>query len=258
MTVPVSVPADLFDLSSKHAVVTGASSGLGRRFAEVLASAGAQVLAVARREERLVELAAGYGNITPFAADLAGEEGRAATAQRALEVFGSVEVLVNNVGTSNFAPAEDELLSDFESVLGLNLVSAFSMSQHLGRGMLSQEGGSIINIASIHGAVSSAPIKQASYNASKSGLIGLTRELAGQWGRRGVRVNAIAPGYFESELTEEMFNDPSSLKYVARNTAVARPGKEGELDGALLLLASDAGSYMTGTTLFVDGGWTSR
>lgn len=257
MNVPVSTPADLFDLSGQHAVVTGASSGLGRRFAEVLAAAGAKVLAVARREDRLAELAAGSANITAFAADLSLEEGRAATAARALEVFSRVDVLVNNVGTTNAVPAEDELLVDFESVLGLNLVSAFSMSQHLGRGML-EHGGSIINISSIHGAVSSAPIKQASYNASKAGLIGLTRELAGQWGRRGVRVNAIAPGYFESELTAEMWADESSMKYLARNTALARPGSAGELDGALLLLASRAGSYITGTTVFVDGGWTSR
>ncbi|MFV9429006.1 SDR family NAD(P)-dependent oxidoreductase [Rhodococcus aetherivorans] len=257
MTATISTPLELFDLSGQHAVVTGASSGLGRRFAQVLAAAGAQVLAVARRGDLLATLAEENANITAFTADLSREEDRAATSSRALELFPTVDVLVNNVGISNIVRAEDETVSDFESVLGLNLVSAFSMSQHLGRSMLNH-GGSIVNVSSIHGAVSSAPINQASYNASKAGLIGLTRELAGQWGRRGVRVNALAPGYFKSELTAQMWSEPSTLAYLKRNTALARGGEAGELDGALLLLASPAGSYITGTTLFVDGGWTSR
>src|ERR1700712_5374139 len=132
MTVRVPTPANRFDLSGQHAVVTGASSGLGRRFAEILAAAGAKVLAVARREDLLVALAAGTDNITGFTADLSREDGREAAAQHALEIFPRVDLLVNNVGVSNLVPAEVETVSEFESVLGLNLVAAFSMCRRLG------------------------------------------------------------------------------------------------------------------------------
>jgi NAD(P)-dependent dehydrogenase (short-subunit alcohol dehydrogenase family) len=124
--------------------------------------------------------------------------------------------------------------------------------------MLEQGRGSIVNLASIFGLVASAPVAQASYNASKAAVINLTRELAGQWARRGVRVNALAPGFFASEMTAELWADERSMKWIRRNTPLGRPGEPHELDGALLFLASDASSYVTGHALAVDGGWTSR
>jgi NAD(P)-dependent dehydrogenase (short-subunit alcohol dehydrogenase family) len=124
--------------------------------------------------------------------------------------------------------------------------------------MLDAGGGSIVNVASMLGLVASAPVKQASYCASKGGLVNLTRELAVQWARRGVRVNAIAPGWFRSEMTEAMFGDERSMAFVRRDAPMARPGDEHELDAALLFLASDASSYITGQVLCVDGGWTAR
>jgi NAD(P)-dependent dehydrogenase (short-subunit alcohol dehydrogenase family) len=140
----------------------------------------------------------------------------------------------------------------------INCNSVFVLSQIAGRAMLAQGSGSIVNMASIFGLVGSAPVGQASYDASKAAVVNLTRELAGQWARRGVRVNALAPGFFASEMTAELWADERSMSWIRRNTPAGRPGEPHELDGALLFLASDASSYVTGHTLAVDGGWTAR
>lgn len=248
---------DLFDLSGRVAVVTGASSGIGAHLAEVLHGAGATVALVARRRERLEELAGGRERMEVFPADLADAGEREALIAGVLERLGRIDVLVNNAGFSVIAGIEDESLEDFEAVVDINLTAAWHLSKLAGVDMVARGSGSVINIASILGLVGGTPVKQAGYTASKAGLINLTRELALQWGRKGVRVNAIAPGYFPTELTANM-DDESSQAFVARNTALARMGTLEEMAGPLLLLASDAGGYMTGSTVVVDGGWTAR
>jgi NAD(P)-dependent dehydrogenase (short-subunit alcohol dehydrogenase family) len=174
------------------------------------------------------------------------------------ERVGAVDILVNNAGTSIPARAEDESLTDFQYVLDVNLVGAFRLTQLVGRKMIERGEGSIVNVASILGMVAAAPNRQAAYCASKGGLINLTRELAVQWARYNVRVNALAPGFFPSELTTELLDDDAGGAYIRRNTPMARAGRAGELSGALLLLASGAGSFITGQVIAVDGGWTAR
>jgi NAD(P)-dependent dehydrogenase (short-subunit alcohol dehydrogenase family) len=251
-----TIPA--FELDGRVAIVTGASSGLGEGFARALAGAGASVVAAARRLDRLEELAAEVPGVVPVVCDVADERSTEALAAEALGRFGRIDVLVNNAGTSVEAAAEDEPVDDFRRVLDVNVGGMFALSQQVGRAMLAAGTGSIVNIASIFGLVASAPVQQASYCASKSAVVGLTRELAVQWAARGVRVNALAPGWFPSELTTPLFENEQSMAWMRRNTPLRRAGQPGELDGALLLLASDAGSYITGQVITVDGGWTAR
>jgi len=148
-------------------------------------------------------------------------------------------------------------MEHFRSVLEVNLISKFALTQLVARTMIAQKRGSVVNVASVLGLVASGQIPQASYSASKGGLVHLTRELAAQWARKGIRVNAIAPGWFPSEMTEEMFADERAVKWMRRNTPMGRTGEAHELDGVLLFLASDASSYVTGQTIAVDGGWVA-
>ena len=248
----------LHDLTGKVAIVTGASSGFGAHMSAVLAGHGATVVAAARRLDRLQALEADNEGIHAAACDVTDDNACAALVDGAMKRFGSVDILVNNAGLSDSQPAIDEPMSDFRSTIEINLNACFHLAQLVARPMRDQGGGSIVNIASVHGLVGSAPNNQAAYSASKGGLVNLTRELALQWARHGIRVNAIAPGYFETELTEAMIADDSGAAWISRNTPMRRPGELRELDGPLLLLASDAGSYITGHTLTVDGGWTAR
>lgn len=249
---------DIFDLSGRVAIVTGASSGLGARFARVLAGAGATVHAAARRADRLHQLAEEVPGIVVVPCDVTDGDQRAALVAQAVATSGRLDILINNAGALVVSPAEDEPVGEFSRILELNVGAVFALSQLAGREMLAAGSGSIINVASIFGLVASAPIRSASYSASKGAVINLTRELAVQWASSGVRVNAIAPGWFPSELTAEMFEDPQSMAWLVRNTPMRRAGTEDELDGMALLLASDASSYITGQVFAVDGGWTAR
>jgi NAD(P)-dependent dehydrogenase (short-subunit alcohol dehydrogenase family) len=225
----------------------------------VLSAAGAKVVLVARRRDRLEELSGELDDALPVAQDLAKVDEVGAAVDQALEHYGRVDVLVNNAGMVDVHPAEEEPLEEFRKVIDVNLVAPFALSQHAARAMLNGGGGgAIVNVASVLGLVGVGQIPQAGYAASKGGIVNLTRELSAQWSRKGVRVNAIAPGWFESEMTADMFSEEGKgHEWVARRAPMKRHGREGELDGALLFLASDASSYVTGHVLAVDGGWTS-
>jgi NAD(P)-dependent dehydrogenase (short-subunit alcohol dehydrogenase family) len=248
-----------FRLDGRVAVVTGASSGFGERFARVLTAAGAKVVLAARRRERIEATAAELDGALAVACDVSVPEDNERLIRTTIEHYGRIDVLVNNAGSSD-APlrAEDEPLDAFTRVVDVNLNAIFQLSSLAAKDMLPRRSGSIVNVSSIHGLVASAPNRQAAYAASKGGVVMLTRELGVQWARKGVRVNALAPAYFETELTAEMFAVESGREWILRNTPLGREGRIEELDGAILFLASDASSYVTGTTLAVDGGWTAR
>jgi NAD(P)-dependent dehydrogenase (short-subunit alcohol dehydrogenase family) len=257
----VKDPAALFRIDGRTAVVTGASSGIGSALAEGLVGAGARVVLAARRRERIDELAkrlcAGGGEAIALGCDVANEQDVDRLVEGALAHFGRVDLLVNNAGITEVIAAEDEPLATFERVLATNLTGAFLCSQRFGRAMLASGGGCIVNVASVLGMVGSGQVPQASYAASKGGLVNLTRELAAQWARKGIRVNALAPAWFPSEMTADMFDDAGSQKWIRNRTPMGRAGDPAELVGPLLFLASDAASYVTGQVLAVDGGWTS-
>src|SRR5215212_8701751 len=255
----------LFDLQGKVAVVTGASSGLGESFARVLVAAGATVVAAARRLDRLEVLAKeldgtapGAGRVVPVRCDVTSGEDRAHLVEVAVAITGRIDVLVNNAGMPGVPHAEEETVEGFAALLDLNLAAGFHLAARIAGTVQDGQSLSIINISSVIGLVSTAPIGGASYAASKSGIMGLTRELAGQWGRRGIRVNAVVPGWFDTEMTDGLFANEKSAGWVRRNTMLGRGGEAGEVDGALLFLASAASSYVTGHALVVDGGWTAR
>ena len=245
-------------LADRIAIVTGASSGLGARFATVLADAGANVVAAARRLDRLEALAAGHPRIHAVACDVTDDADRDGLVTTALERFGRIDVCVNNAGASSGGPELQAGIDTFRRVLRLNLEAVFGLSQAVARSMRERGSGSVINISSMFGLVASAPVPDAGYVASKSAVNGLTRELAAQWARDGVRVNAIAPGFFASEMTAELVEDERSKRWFERMCPMGRPGRPEELDGILLFLASDASSYCTGQVFAIDGGWTIR
>jgi NAD(P)-dependent dehydrogenase (short-subunit alcohol dehydrogenase family) len=242
------------DLHDRVALVTGASSGLGGRFARVLANAGATVVATARRADRLNELAEATG-ATTVAADLATADGRQAVIDAVGARHNRLDVLVNNAGTADSVPLEEATLDDLEAIVDVNLVAVLDLCRLAAPLLLASARASVINVSSVYGLVSSRAAMPA-YNATKGALVQLTRHLATQWGGRGVRVNALAPGYFPTELTG-MLTDPVLVNAIQKRTALHRPPDLEELDGPLLFLASDQSSYVTGQVLAVDGGWTA-
>jgi len=247
---------DLFRLDDRVAIVTGASSGLGVAFAQALAEAGADVVLGARRVDRLEETAqlvldAGRRVLT-VATDVSSPEQCQALVDAAMAEFGRVDVLVNNAGIGTAVPATHETPDQFRQVIDVNLNGAYWMAQSCGRVM--QPGSSIVNISSVLG-ITTAGLPQAAYAASKAGLNGLTRDLAQQWtGRKGIRVNSVAPGFFASEMTEQY---PSGyLEAQEARIPAGRKGELSELSATVVFLASDAAGYITGQTLPVDGGMT--
>jgi NAD(P)-dependent dehydrogenase (short-subunit alcohol dehydrogenase family) len=250
-------PLSAFRLDGKVAVVTGASSGLGERFARVLDAVGARVVVAARRRARLEALAGSLTDAVVVECDLSDPDDRERLVATTLESAGRLDVLVNNAGIGVNVALEDEGLDWFRDVMELNVTAAWHLAK-LAAPALIDGGGVIVNVASMLGHVGATPVKQASYCASKGAMVNLTRELALQFARKGVRVNALCPGWFPSEMTAGMETDEGSQRFIATNTPMQRMGTEEELDGALLLLATDAGSFVTGQSLIVDGGWTAR
>jgi NAD(P)-dependent dehydrogenase (short-subunit alcohol dehydrogenase family) len=253
-------PLEQFRLDGRVAVVTGASSGMGVTFAEALAAAGARVVVAARRMEKLREVVAAIerqgGAAHAVACDVSREDEVERLVAETERRFGPAEVLVSNAGFTTVVAAEEQNLEDWRAHLEVNLTGVFLCAQRFGRGMLAAGRGTIVNVASVLGFVASGQIRQAAYAASKGGVVNLTRELAAQWARRGVRVNALAPGWFPTEMTADMFGDERSLNWMRSRTPLGRGGELDELVGPLLFLASDASSFVTGHILTVDGGWT--
>jgi hypothetical protein len=246
-------------MENRVVVVTGASSGLGRRFAEVLAHAGADVVAAARRLEQLEQLAAETDAIVPVQCDVSVDADRERLIAATLDRFGRIDVCVNNAGISSTAVTATETeLASFRRVVEVNVDAVFAMCQQVGQLMLERGSGSIVNVSSMFGQVASSPIPDAGYVASKHAVNGLTRELGVRWARHGVRVNAIAPGWFASEMTARMLADEPTKRWLDRNCPMGRIGRPDELDGVLLFLAGDASTYCTGQIIAVDGGWTAR
>jgi NAD(P)-dependent dehydrogenase (short-subunit alcohol dehydrogenase family) len=252
-------PLSAFRLDDQVAIVTGASSGLGARFARVLSAAGASVILAARRVDRLESLARELVDAEAVACDLTRPGAPAELFDAALTHYGRVDVLINNAGVNHVELAVDESIDVFRRELEVNLVAPFDLARLVARSIVARHGqGSVVNVASTWGLVGVGQIPDAGYAASQGGLVSLTRELAAQWARDGVRVNALAPGFFRSEMTEgTMFGDERSEAWMVRHTPLGRGGDEHELDGALLFLASPASSYLTGTIIPVDGGWTA-
>jgi NAD(P)-dependent dehydrogenase (short-subunit alcohol dehydrogenase family) len=243
-----------FDLSGKAALITGASSGLGAHFARCLGAAGAAVVLAARRADRLQSLQAelAKASIKSKAIDLDVTSSGSVTA--ALTAAGPIDILVNNAGISIVKPALDMPEKDWDAVVDTNLRGAWLMAQGAAkRWVADKRPGSIVNIGSILGLRTIGQV--APYNASKAGLIHLTRVLAMEWARHQIRVNAICPGYIETEMNSAFWKTPGGQKLIER-IPQRRIGQPEHLDGALLLLASDAGEFMTGSVITVDGGHT--
>jgi NAD(P)-dependent dehydrogenase (short-subunit alcohol dehydrogenase family) len=251
-----------FDLSGKTALVTGASSGLGVEFAKTLAECGANVVLAARRLDRLETLAekitAAGGAAQAIACDVTDEAQVARAVAVAVERFGSLDIVVANAGSVPEGGAMPEKMTAdmFRASIDINLTGTFLTATGAARHMLANGGGSIILLASVAGAGSHFNIP-VGYAASKAATIHLAKYLAAHWADRGVRVNAIGPGWFPSEMTDEVLAVPAFRARIEDQTPMARIGEPRELLGTLLLLASGAGSYITGQTIFVDGGMTA-
>jgi NAD(P)-dependent dehydrogenase (short-subunit alcohol dehydrogenase family) len=251
-----------FNLAGKSAIVTGASRGLGISFARGLAKAGCNLVITARDLERLQRVAQDLeqygGTVLPFKADAALVKDAEAVVDYAMEKFGRLDILVNNAGISAVADAETMSSTQWQSVIDTNLTGLFYSAQSAARPMLRSGSGKIINIASMYGISASSCISQASYVASKAGVLGLTRELAVEWAPRGLNVVALAPGFFRSDQTIWAFEQDKELgeKLLAK-VPMARMGKLEELEATIVYLASAASDYMNGQALILDGGFLS-
>lgn len=239
-------------------IVTGASSGLGVQFATALSRAGANVVLAARRVDRLEQLAHDLETeCVAVRCDVCDEADREAVVAAAVERFGRLDGLVNNAGAGDMGPALKQTTEQFERIIDVNLVAPFVLAREAAKVMRGTGGGAIVNITSVAGLTPISWQPHASYVASKTGLVGLTRELASQWGRYQIRVNAIAPGPFTSEMSGEMYEEGPFAEKMKESIPLSRVGRPGEMDGLLLLLLHPSSAYITGQTIAVDGGLTA-
>jgi NAD(P)-dependent dehydrogenase (short-subunit alcohol dehydrogenase family) len=251
---------DLFSVKGKTALVTGASSGLGVTFAEALAEAGANVEIVARRHEKLLEVAKNLETLgvraRAFKADITQEDQVRELMDDVKANFGGLDILVNNAGSTIVNPSGTLKIEDWKKVVDVNLTALFLCSRSAAKLMIDQRrGGKIINISSIFGILADT-VPEPPYYASKSGVIGLTRYHAVEWAPFGIQVNSIAPGFFRTEMNEEDLKDPRNVEKITKRTPLARLGNPDDLKGTVLYLASAASDFVTGQTLAVDGGRT--
>ena len=251
-----------FDLTGRVAIVTGCSSGLGVQMAEALASQGCAIVPIARREDKLKEVAAmlteKYGvEALPIRCDITDTEMVDNVVKTALEHFGRIDILINNAGTGAVAPAEDITDAQFANEMNIDLFGSFKVARAVAKYAMIPAGfGRIINIASMYGLVGNKIAPASPYHAAKGGVVNLTRALAAEWGKHGITVNSICPGYFYTPLTVDTLNSDYFQAYAKQVIPMERYGNEGELDSATLFLASPASSYVTGVALPVDGGYT--
>ena len=254
---------DYFDFKGQVALVTGCSGGLGVQMAKALASQGCNIVPIARRMEKLEEVAAelrsSYGvEAFPIKCDITSTEQVEAAVRQALDHFGRIDVVINNAGTGAVAPAEDITDAQFESEMQIDLFGTFRVARAAAKlAMIPAGYGRVINSASMYGLVGNKIAPCTPYHAAKGGVVNMTRALAAEWGDKGVTVNAICPGYFYNPLTTETLNSEFFQNYAKQMIPLARYGSEGELDTAALFFASPCSTYVNGTVLPVDGGYTA-
>jgi NAD(P)-dependent dehydrogenase (short-subunit alcohol dehydrogenase family) len=251
----------LFDLTNKTALVTGGSRGLGLQMAEALGEMGAKVAITARKKEELDEAVSHLKKINvevkAYVCDIGKREQIGPLADAVLKDFGKVDILINNAGATWGSPAEDHPLEAWDKLVNVNLTGAFLLSQQVAkRSMIPAKWGRIINTASVAGITASDPrvVKTVAYNATKHGLVGLTRQLAAEWGAHGITVNAICPGFFPSKMTKATLG--KDLQLILETTPTGRVGNDEDLKGLVVLLASEASRHITGQAIAVDGGAT--
>lgn len=253
---------DYFDLKGQVAIVTGCSTGLGVQMAKALANQGAKIVAIARRQNLIEEVAKEiketYGVETlPVVCDITSTEAVEAAVDKVLEKFGRIDILINNAGTGAVAPAEDITDEQFANEMNIDLFGSFRVARAVAKkAMIPAKYGRIINIASMYGLVGNKIAGSSPYHAAKGGVVNLTRALAAEWGKYNITVNSICPGYFYTPLTVDTLNSDFFQQNAKTMIPVERYGNEGELDSAAIFLASPSSSYVTGVNLPVDGGYT--
>jgi NAD(P)-dependent dehydrogenase (short-subunit alcohol dehydrogenase family) len=249
----------LFDLTGQVALVTGASRGFGRSIAGALAGAGADLVLTSRTlkdvEAVAAELASTGRKILPLQADVTQVEDVEEAVRRAVATLGRIDVLINNAGINIRKPALELTETDWDQTLDTNVKGCFRVAKAVGRHMVARQKGCIVNIASMLASVTLP--ERAAYASSKGGLVQMTRTLAVEWAPYNIRVNAICPGPFLTDLNKVILNDPEKVKFFMDRMPMKRFGKPEELHGAAIFLASEASSFITGTTIYIDGGWTA-
>ena len=252
-----------FDVTGKVALITGASSGLGAGFARLLSQQGAAIAIIARRKERLdaltEEITQQGGRCLPLQCDVTVEENVVEAIKTIRDHYGRIDILINNAGGVSAGKAEQQTKEQWDRVISTNLTGVYIVAREVGKVMIEQKYGKIINLGSLHSniGINTRLHSISSYCASKGGVQMLTKALAAEWAQYNITVNAIGPAYFRSEMTQAAVDSQPFLQFVASRCPMGRIGNEGELDGAILYFASDASSYTTGQLLNVDGGWST-